>query len=261
MNKEHRELSNEKETIANELGNLISMHQDARAISNSNSSSSSSLSVESKHGRSSSSLLTYTTRLNINLFEEGMAYLLGSDFKYKDKERGRSMVEASANSGFPMAVAYCHYRDYDYRDSGYGTDLDMFVKIEQEHNGYHWAQYVLGNCCRYGYGTDQDYTKAVEWWTKSSELGNSLAMCNLGVRCEKGEGCDQNQTKAVEWYERSAQLGNSAAMCNLGICYEEGDGVTKDLNKAREWYTKAAGQGDACAQRNLDSLNSFNFNN
>ena len=195
------------------------------------------------------------------LYEEGMACWFGSNFKKIDQKRSRSMVEASASSGFPIAVAHCHYKGWNGLEKDRKKGLEMFVKIEQDTNGYHWAQYVLGNCCRYGYGTDQDYTKAVEWWTKSSELGNSLAMCNLGVRCEKGEGCDQNQTKAVEWYERSAQLGNSAAMCNLGICYEEGDGVTKDLNKAREWYTKAAGQGDACAQRNLDSLNSFNFNN
>jgi TPR repeat protein len=59
---------------------------------------------------------------------------------------------------------------------------------------------LLGDCYRCGQGTAQDYTKAVEWYTKSSEQENSLAMNSLGVRYKNGQGCDQNSTKAVEWY-------------------------------------------------------------
>ena len=66
---------------------------------------------------------------------------------------------------------------------------------------------MLGECYTFGEGTDQDHTKAFEWYTKSSQQENSVAMCILGLRYEKGQGCDQNQTKAVEWYEKSAHLG------------------------------------------------------
>jgi len=58
--------------------------------------------------------------------------------------------------------------------------FEMFVKIEQETNGYHWAQNFLGTCYKNGQGVTEDYTKAVEWFTKSSEQENSLAMCDLG---------------------------------------------------------------------------------
>jgi TPR repeat protein len=143
------------------------------------------------------------------------------------------MVEASASSGFPLAVAYYHTL---YWERYFKKAFDMCIKIEQETNGYHWAQNLLGLCYCYGRGTDQDYTKALEWWTKSSEQGNSYAMCNLGFCYEKGHGCDQNQTKAVEWYEKSANLGHSAAMRNLGNCYKDGRGVTKDVNQARESF-------------------------
>ena len=52
------------------------------------------------------------------LYEEGMAYYYGSDFKKQYQERGRMMVEASASSGFSVAVAHfvefrvmlCHTR-------------------------------------------------------------------------------------------------------------------------------------------------------
>ena len=94
-----------------------------------------------------------------------------------------------------------------------------------------------------------------EWFTKSSEQENSIAMMNLGLRYENGEGCDQNQTKAVELYEKSANLGHSTAMFNCGNCYNNGQGVTKDVNQAREWYTKAVAQGHAKAQTQLNASN------
>ena len=43
------------------------------------------------------------------LFEEGMAHHYALCFKEKDNRRSRSMLKASASSGFPMAVACCHY--------------------------------------------------------------------------------------------------------------------------------------------------------
>ena len=192
------------------------------------------------------------------LYEEGCAYFYGSNFKKKDVKRGQLMIEASASSGFPMAVAFCHYAGWNGMEKDCKKGFEMFVKIEQETNGYHWAQYFLGDCYLYGTGTDQDYTKTVEWYTKSSEQENSIAMSNLGLNYEKGHGCDQNKTKAVECFEKSANLGYSAAMFNLGACYEDGDGVTEDLNKAREWYTKAVAQGQPNAKTELDQLNASN---
>jgi TPR repeat protein len=192
------------------------------------------------------------------LYEEGMAYWLGLNFKKFDRKRGRLMVEASASSGFPLAVAECHCWGWNGMERDWKKAFEMCVKIEQETNGYHWAQNLLGECYRYGCGTDQDVTKAVEWHTKSSEQGHSLAMNNLGYCYEHGQGCDQNDTKAVEWYEKSANLGCITAMSNLGTMYQYGRGVTKDLTKAREWYTKAAAQGCANAQTRLDRLNAAN---
>ncbi|MFR0872929.1 MAG: tetratricopeptide repeat protein, partial [Oscillospiraceae bacterium] len=43
--------------------------------------------------------------------------------------------------------------------------------------------------------------------------------------------------EAVDWYTKAAELGNAIAMCNLGVCYKYGTGVKKDEKKAVEWYT------------------------
>ena len=177
------------------------------------------------------------------LFEEGMAYFVGVNFKEKDLKRGQLMIEASASSGFPQAVADCHYRGWNGMEEDEKKAFEMFVKIEQETNGYHWAQWLLGGCYDFGYGTDQDDTKAVEWYTKSSEQENSGAMCSLGRCYRMGQGCVQNDTKAVEWFEKSANLGYCRAMYNLGRAYVSGKGVAKDKNQAREWLAKAVAQG------------------
>ena len=77
-------------------------------------------------------------------------------------------------------------------------------------------------------------------------------MNNLGYCFKHGVGVAQNKTKAVEWYTKSAEKGNSIAMYNLGMCFEEGHGVARNLATALEWYTKARDAGDEDAEERID---------
>ena len=191
------------------------------------------------------------------LYEEGMASFYGSDFKKQDSERGQMMIEVSASSGFPMAKAYCQFYGWNGLEEDKKKAFEMFLKIEKETSGDHWAQNMLGWCYNYGYGTARDYDKCLEFYTKSAEQGNSLAMWLL-AECRSHDALTIDMeilTTCVEWYEKSAKLGYSAAMYMLGRYYESGGVVTKDFNKAKEWYTKAVAQGDKEAQEYLDALN------
>ena len=191
------------------------------------------------------------------LWEEGMENYHGMDFKKVDKERGLLMMEASASFGFPMAVAHCYLNGWNGLKWDNKIAFDMFVKIEKETNGYHWAQYMLGGCYEFGYAqfVDENDKKRIEYYSLSAEQGNSVAMLNLGYCYENGKGTDVNLKKAFEVYEKGANLGYCHAMCNVGNCYKYGWGVTKNLNKAREWFTKSAAQGFTGAQTSLDELN------
>jgi TPR repeat protein len=207
---------------------------------------------------------------------------MGMNFQKKDIPGGQLMIVESAAAGFPMAVAHCHlfglkhgkkrkretdinYKkrrvkagkqetDMNYKKRRLKTAFKMLVTIEKEAH-YHWSQYFLGVCYDNGLGTKKNYTKAVEWYSKSSEQKNPVAMNNLAACYQHGEGVDEDKTKGFELYEQSALLGFSAAMYNVGYCYKYGVGVTKDLNNANEWYTKAAAQGNTNAQTQLDLLN------
>ena len=266
--------SNERENIERQLESVNAMELVGGSSSSSSSSSLSPLAAGSKRGRSSSSSssssLSSTTRGSKRakkekdgeiemhpgqwLFEEGQAYWNGLDFKKEDEERGQLMIEASASSGFPMAVAYCYLWGWNGLIEDEKKAFDMSKKIEKE-NGYHWAQFVSGRCYQYGYGVDADDQKRFEYYSLSSEQGNIRAMNSLGYCYEQGIGTDASKTKAVEWFEKSANLGYCVCMKNLGMYYKKGLGVTKNLNKAREWLTKAADQGYTDAQTALDDLN------
>ena len=267
------EHSNERDNIERQLESVDAMEEVDSDSSSSSSSSPPLLPAGSKRGRSSSaSSSSSTTRGSKRskkekdgvmemhpgqwLYEEGLTCMWGMDFKNIDIVRGVLMTEASASLGFPMAVAECHFQGWNGFEDDEKKAFDMFVKIEKETNGHHWAQFSLGQCYHYGYGVDKDVLKGVEYYSLSAEQGNSMAMVSLGICYSAGKGTDVNKTKAFELYEKSANLGCSNAMLHIGNCYESGwDEVTKDLNKAREWYTKAAAQGDPDAQTALDELN------
>ena len=75
----------------------------------------------------------------------------------------------------------------------------------------------MGICYENGHGVARDLSKAVEYYKKASELGNSVAMCNLGYCYEKGIGVEQDISQAIEFYQKSSALGNSRASKNLAM--------------------------------------------
>jgi len=73
----------------------------------------------------------------------------------------------------------------------------------------------------------------------------------LGYMYKNGEGVSQDYTKALDWYTKAAEQGFAKAQYNLGLIYVEGgEGIPQDYNKGLDWLTKAAEQGLAEAQAN-----------
>ena len=65
--------------------------------------------------------------------------------------------------------------------------------------------------------------------------------------------------KAVEYYTRSADLGNSDAQINLGYMYIAGQGLKKDLQKAAHYINKAKMLQHPKAQTLWDEFNLADF--
>ena len=120
------------------------------------------------------------------------------------------------------------------------TQDDIRRVAQDAEQGIAEAQYLLGEAYYYGLGgTEENFFKAVEWYTKAAEQGHPKAQNWLGVCYATGNGVRKDIFKAIEWWEKAAKQGVSAAQYFLGICYEEGEGVRRDIAKAKEWYGKA----------------------
>ena len=87
--------------------------------------------------------------------------------------------------------------------------FDEFVKFEKDTNGYHYAQFMIGSCYHFGYGTEKDGTKAFEWYTKSAEI------YNVGVFYAEGRGVTKDINKAKDWYAKAAAQGHDDAQTQL----------------------------------------------
>ena len=78
------------------------------------------------------------------------------------------------------------------------------------------------------------------------------AMVELGsTYCTGDLGLVKSMKKAAKLWKRAAELGNNVAMTQLGRCYYQGDGVKLDRKKAVKLWRVAASHGAAPAQYNL----------
>ncbi|KAF9989546.1 hypothetical protein BGZ75_006093, partial [Mortierella antarctica] len=99
----------------------------------------------------------------------------------------------------------------------------------------------------FGGHLQQDYNKALEWYLKASDDGNTHAMCNIAFLYHDGRGVEQNHNKTLEWYRMASDAGDNTAMYAIGAMYDEDLGVNRDHVKGREWHLKAAEAGNADA--------------
>ena len=66
-----------------------------------------------------------------------------------------------------------------------------------------------------GYYKNGDYNRAVEYFSKAADEGNSEAMAYLGMCFFQGTGVEKNKTMYVELIKKSAAAGNKNAKVRL----------------------------------------------
>lgn len=161
--------------------------------------------------------------------------------QYKFIPRARfGIYRILANRGDANAqYELCKY----YKDSVY---------VEPNHNevyklaeasakqGYTKGEWLLGQCYRWGYGVEQDKTKAEEWYKKAADKNDTKAIYDLGCLYLNFKNDEQqNPQKALEIFLKGAELGDTLGLFGTGVCYE-----LMDNNKsAFEYYKKAADKG------------------
>ena len=172
----------------------------------------------------------------------------GNPLASKLFERHVSQWKAIGDSTALFALGCCYYY-------GYGVEQDYKKAFEyyseSARNDPSVGQYGLGNCYYYGHGVQQDFRVAFECFYASAKHGHTAAQIRVGDCYYYGRGVRQDFRVAFEYYSRSAKKGNAAAQNRLADCYYYGHGVRQDFRVAFEYYSLSAKKGNAAAQNRL----------
>ncbi|HEY9715101.1 MAG TPA: tetratricopeptide repeat protein [Chroococcales cyanobacterium] len=176
-------------------------------------------------------------------------YEKGEGVAKDDKEAMHWYEKACFNATAPVMVPAL--KDLD--DSAYMRDPHAFVSDCQAkaNQGDPHALTTLGFMYHHGKGVHQDYSKALELYTKAADLGHADALCHLGFMYNHGMGVKQDRAKALELYKQAAEKNCPAAFNDLGYMYVRGIAVPANYNEAVEMFKKAAALDDPHGMLNL----------
>lgn len=164
-------------------------------------------------------------------------------FEYLDKAKESEIKDVAADAYLDLA--------YMYLSGEYGIDRDTdkaiscykkAMEIKPGNTGFCNIQiaeiYLFMDD---SINADTYYKKALNYFTKSADMGNVESINWAGYCYQYGIGCEINYEKAMDYYRKAADMNIPDAFCNVGYLYEYGNGnVKQDYNKAYEWFKKAA---------------------
>ncbi len=124
--------------------------------------------------------------------------------------------------------------------------LDAFSR--SANLGHPPAQMALGVMYEVGKGVAQDYRIAFGWYKKAADAGDAFSQFKVGSAFAYGRGVEQDEKVAIYWFTLAAKQGFTGAQSELGSRYVLGRGTEVNLSEALNWSLKAAYKGDATAQ-------------
>ena len=101
-----------------------------------------------------------------------------------------------------------------------------------------------------------DPVLAVQWMRRAVELRCTAAQCQLGAWFMLGEvsPLPANYKEALRLSRLAAEMGQPVAICNLGVLFTNGDEVPRDLDEACRLYRQAITLGFEPAKDKLRAL-------
>jgi uncharacterized protein len=118
-------------------------------------------------------------------------------------------------------------------------------------SGHTIAMNELGLCYYAGRWTTADPARALEWWQRSRNAGNSEADIRLAMDAVRNSRDSLSVGAAVLLLDKAVQHGSILAQVALGYCAERGVGMKPSLPIAVDNYRSAASRGSQDAYRAL----------
>ena len=178
-------------------------------------------------------------------YKRAKNYLYGTKGLEKNTDKAMELFQAEAENGNVLAMhdlGQIHIRreEADTAQEYFEKALTGFLVVEShpsEKVSEDYLRFRIGRMYNMGYGTEQDYEAAAEWYTKAGE--NKYAQYSLGSLYFYGKGVEHNYTTALELYESSAAQSNAYAMYETAKMYEKGIGCDADQRISDYYYGEA----------------------
>ena len=182
--------------------------------------------------------------------EDGSGYAFKDDQVYTISEN--SITPADKETALQDASAdYAYYFDDESRKRliSYGKGKKMTAQQIEDELSDTYTLFEQGEQAF----EDEDYEKAIYYYTIASEKGHTPSMNNLAHTYYSIEEVEDHD-KAYFWYHKNALTGDEDAMNGLGMCYKRGIGCEADIGKAMYWLNKSADAEIAIANNNLAEI-------
>jgi len=156
-------------------------------------------------------------------------------------------------NNYDSMFLYCCGFYYDFVENNFYKAVEFFSKSADL--GFIPAIFNLGQCYFRGEGVRQNYETAIQYWIKAADEGSALSQYEMGYSCEFGEGVPINIYRAIEYYSKAADQGHPRALYDMGDSYFSGRGGSpKDWKIAIMYYLKSAEQGIEKAKTKLEGF-------
>ena len=190
--------------------------------------------------------------------ENPLAYVaLGFNYMYgqgveESPEKGKEYFDHAIEMG--CMDGYFGLAAMAEDEEDYATAADDYIKVAEEGTEPLFVVSAfdsLGYMYRDGLGVEQDGSKAIEWFQKEADAGNSSGLNAIGYMYDYGLDVKQDYTKAMEWYKKAAEAGSENSLnwlFEFANRYLYGDGLKQSYEKAIECFRIAgeSGSTDAC---------------
>ncbi|MBQ9049255.1 MAG: sel1 repeat family protein [Lachnospiraceae bacterium] len=103
---------------------------------------------------------------------------------------------------------------------------------------------------------ESDVEKGIQYLKDAANAGEFLGLSTIGAMYYYGDLVEQDYDKAMEYFRKAVENGESHgdALNFIGLMYENGYGVETDYQIAFEYYEKAAKLGHETAKKNIRKL-------
>ena len=192
--------------------------------------------------------MVYRNATSTDWIAHGKEFTLGSRQHYRNKELASYCFKMAKYLNDPLGIFYyalaCFEGNGVPKNRKYAHNLisKIYSRIRKQALIKNKADYLLILADMYSFGlyNKQDFKKAFVLYSRSAELGNIEAQCNLGYMYIVGQGVSIDKKLSSYWWKKSADLGFIHSMRDIGQNLLTGQGIEKNPKEACKYFKMAS---------------------